>query len=274
MNFMEFVTSVKEVFINIQWFDFIDIAVTAGILFFITRFLTNRKVWPLFAGVCICVLFGFISRILHFEVTNKIFTQILDVGVILLFIIFQPEIRTVLEKIGTGSLHGIMSLRERRRQNQVYLNIIDNVCQAVGELSQSKTGALIVMTRTTKLDEVIQTGTTINGDVSALLLRNIFVNKAPLHDGAVVIDETRLAAAACVLPLTRNEDVDQELGTRHRAAIGISEISDALAIVVSEETGVISVAFDCNLTRDYTPETLKHLLLKKILIGRANKTLV
>ena len=274
MDFQNFLTSIKDVLINIQWFDFIDIALTAAVFFFVVRFFSSRKTWALFAGVCICIGLGILSYALKLEATNLIFSRIFDVGIVLLVIIFQPEIRSALEKIGSGSIHGIMSLSERRKQNLVYINIIDNVCQAVSELSQTKTGALIVMTRTTKLDDIISTGVELNADVSCLLLRNIFVNKAPLHDGAVIIDETRLAAAACVLPLTRNEDVDPELGTRHRAAIGISEISDAVVIVVSEETGVISVAFDCKLSRGYTADSLKSLLHKKILIGRSNKSIV
>ncbi len=272
MDFATFWAEVRNVFSNIQWLDFVDIALTAAIIFFVIRFFSNRKAWALFAGVCICIAIGVLSFVLNLEATSLIFSNIFEVGIVLVVIIFQQEIRSALEKIGSGSLHGIMSLRERRRQNQVYISIIDNVCQAVTELSETRTGALIVMTRTTKLDDIIATGTVINADVSSLLLRNIFVNKAPLHDGAVIIDERRLAAAACVLPLTRNEDIDPELGTRHRAAIGTSEISDALVIVVSEETGVISVAYDCKLYREYTPDSLKSLLHKKILIGRSKKT--
>ena len=272
MTFVEFISSVKDAFLNIQWYDFIDIALTSVIIFFVIKFFSNRKAWALFAGVCVCLAVGLLSYVLHLEATNMIFSQIIEVGIVLIVIIFQPEIRSALEKIGSGPVHGIMYLLERRRKNQVYLNIIDNVCQAVGELAQTKTGALIVMTRTTKLDDIIATGTVINADVSALLLRNIFFNKSPLHDGAVIIDETRLTAAACVLPLTRNENVAPELGTRHRAAIGVSEISDAVVIVVSEETGIISVAMDCNLTREYTTDSLKSLLHKKILIGRSKKT--
>ena len=272
MDFATFWSEVTNVFANIQWLDFVDIALTAAIIYFVIRFFSNRKAWALFAGVCVCTAIGVVSFVLNLEATSLIFSNIFEVGIVLVVIIFQQEIRSALEKIGSGSLHGIMSLRERRRQNQVYISIIDNVCQAVAELSETRTGALIVMTRTTKLDDIIATGTVINADVSSLLLRNIFVNKAPLHDGAVIIDERRLAAAACVLPLTRNEDIDPELGTRHRAAIGISEISDALVIVVSEETGVISVAYDCKLYREYTPDSLKSLLHKKILIGRSKKT--
>lgn len=272
MDFATFWSEVINVFANIQWLDFVDIALTAAIIYFVIRFFSNRKAWALFAGVCVCMAIGVISFVLNLEATSLIFSNIFEVGIVLVVIIFQQEIRSALEKIGSGSLHGIMSLRERRRQNQVYISIIDNVCQAVAELSETRTGALIVMTRTTKLDDIIATGTVINADVSSLLLRNIFVNKAPLHDGAVIIDERRLAAAACVLPLTRNEDIDPELGTRHRAAIGTSEISDALVIVVSEETGVISVAYDCKLYREYTPDSLKSLLHKKILIGRSKKT--
>ena len=272
MDFLTFITSVKDAFLNIKWHDFIDIALTATIIYFLIKFFSNRKAWTLFAGVCICLAVGLLSYILHLEATSMIFSKIIEVGIILIVIIFQPEIRSALEKLGSGPVQGIMSLRERRRQNQVYISIIDSVCRAVSDLSQTKTGALIVMSRTTKLDDLISTGTVINGDVSTLLLRNIFFNKSPLHDGAVIIDETRLAAAGCMLPLSKNENLDPELGTRHRAAIGVSEISDAVIIVVSEETGVISVALDCNLTRDYTAESLKSLLHKKILIGRSNKS--
>ena len=235
MDFLSFISSCKDAFMAMQWHDFLDIALTATIIYFLIRFFSNRKAWALFAGVCVCLAVGLLSYILHLEATSMIFTQIIEVGIVLIVIIFQPEIRSALEKIGSGPVHGIMSLRERRRQNQVYISIIDNVCHAVEELSQTRTGALIVMSRTTKLDDLISTGTVINGDVSTLLLRNIFFNKSPLHDGAVIIDETRLAAAGCMLPLTKNENVNPELGTRHRAAIGVSEISDAVVIVVSEE---------------------------------------
>ena len=267
-------SAMKAAFASFTFVDFLDIAVLSAILFFVFRFFTTRKVWALFVGICVCALVWFVSALIGLPGVQMLFSEVFSVGILAIILIFQPEIRGVLEKIGSGSIHGIMTLSERRRQNQVYLSTIDNICTAVRELADSKTGALIVMTRTTKLDEIISSGTVINADVNSVLLRNLFFNKAPLHDGAVIIDEARIAAAACVLPLTRNETVDHDLGTRHRAAIGLSEMSDAVIIVVSEETGIISVAYDCRLEREFTPESLRTFLHKKILIGRsAGRTL-
>jgi diadenylate cyclase len=189
----------------------------------------------------------------------------MDIGIIALIILFQPEIRDALEKVGSGSMNGIMTFGDQKKKRQLYSKSIDQICSAVTDLSRTKTGALIVISRTTKLDEIAETGITINADVNSFLLRNIFFNKAPLHDGAVIIDEARILAAGCLLPLTRRTDVDADLGTRHRAAIGMSETSDAIIIVVSEETGTISIAYDCTLTRDYNAESLRPFLMKKLL---------
>lgn len=269
-NFGTILSAIGKAFSTFSFVDLVDIVVLSAILFFVFRFFTSRKVWAIFVGICVCALILFVSVLIPLPGTQMLFSEVFSVGILAIVLIFQPEIRAVLEKIGSGSIHGFMSLSERRRQNQVYLSTIDNVCSAVRELAESKTGALIVMTRTTKLDEIISSGTVINADVNSVLLRNLFFNKAPLHDGAVIIDETRIAAAACVLPLTRNETLDHDLGTRHRAAIGLSEMSDAVIIVVSEETGIISVAYDCYLQRDFTAESLKTFLHKKILIGRSS----
>lgn len=268
-NISTIISSLGAAFSDFTFVDFLDIAVLSAILFFVFRFFTTRKVWTIFVGICVCALILLVSVLIPLPGTKMLFSEVFSVGILAIILIFQPEIRAVLEKIGSGSIHGFMSLSERRRQNQVYLSTIDNVCSAVRELADSKTGALIVMTRTTKLDEIISSGTVINADVNSVLLRNLFFNKAPLHDGAVIIDETRIAAAACVLPLTRSETLNSDLGTRHRAAIGLSEMSDAVVIVVSEETGIISVAYDCHLEREFTAESLKTFLHKKILIGRS-----
>ena len=188
-----------------------------------------------------------------------------EFGILAIIILFQPEIRDALEKLGSGSISGFLSLREQRDKNQQYKAVINNITSAVRELSDSKTGALIVIERTTQLDDITQTGVSINADVNAFLIRNIFFNKAPLHDGAIVIEDARITAAGCLLPLTRRHDMGSELGTRHRAALGMSETSDAIIIVVSEETGMISVAFDCSLTRGFTADSLRRYLLKKLL---------
>ena len=179
---------------------------------------------------------------------------------LVILIIFQPEIRDALERIGSESIHGLLSFSDRKKKKELYQTIIDNVVTSVKEMSADSTGALIVLERTAALTDIVGTGITINADVKASLIRNLFFNKAPLHDGAVVISEGRIAAAGCFLPLTRRSDVDPDLGTRHRAAIGMSEISDAVVVVVSEETGSVSVAYDCMLIRNVSFDKLKALL--------------
>ena len=271
IDWQAMLSSLKEAFLTFSIFDAIDILVMAVIFFLLVRFLNNRKAGALLVGISICVVLLAFAKALGLVGTTLLFSALFDVGVLALLVIFQPEIRNALEKIGTGSIHGIMALSERRKKNQAYYNAIENICVAVADLSATKTGALIAISRTTKLDDIAQTGIYINADVNAFLIRNIFFNKAPLHDGAIIIDDAKILSAGCLLPLSRRSDVDSDLGTRHRAAIGMSEMSDALIIVVSEETGTISVALDCKLTRDYTPESLKSYLIKKILMGRPNK---
>ena len=176
--------------------------------------------------------------------------------------------RDALEKIGSGSLGNILNFSDHKRRRLLYQNTINNVCSAVMDLSASKTGALIVIARTTKLDDIIESGITINADVNSSLIRNLFYNKAPLHDGAVIIDDGRIAAASCLLPLTRRTDINSDLGTRHRAALGMSETSDAVIVIVSEETGTVSVAYDYTLERDFNYETLKRFLNEKLIGAR------
>jgi diadenylate cyclase len=245
--------------------DAIDILLLSIILFLGFRFFKSRKAGVLLVGVLFIVVLTFIAGIFDLYATHYIFNSILKIGVLALVILFQPEIRDALEKVGSGSMSGIMSFGDQKKKRQQYSKAIDQICSAVNDLSRTRTGALIVISRTTKLDEITETGIVINADVNSFLLRNIFVDKAPLHDGAVVIDEARIVAAACLLPLTRRTDIDADLGTRHRAAIGMSETSDAIVIVVSEETGTISIAYDCTLTRDYSAESLRPFLMQKLL---------
>lgn len=263
--FSSLISSVKHSFSDFRVTDAIDILLLSIILFLAFRFFKSRKAGVLLLGVVLILALTLLAYIFKLEATYFIFNSILDIGVLALIILFQPEIRDALEKVGAGSMSGIMNFGDQKKKRQLYSKAIDEICSAVIDLSRTKTGALIVISRTTKLDEISETGITINADVNSFLLRNIFFNKAPLHDGAVVIDEARIVAAGCLLPLTRRTDVDADLGTRHRAAIGMSETSDAIVIVVSEETGTISIAYDCSLTRDYNAESLRPFLMHKIL---------
>ncbi len=262
---LDFFSSVKDSFVNFSFKDAIDILILSIILFLAFRFLKGRKAGAVIIGIVLVFAITFVAYTTGLEATYSIFSSIIDIGVLALVIIFQPEIRDALEKIGTGSMSGIMILGDQKKKREAYTRAIEEICSAISQLSEQKTGALIIISRTTTLDEIISTGITINADVNSFLLRNLFFNKAPLHDGAVIIDEGRIVAAGCLLPLTRRTDVDGDLGTRHRAAIGMSETSDAIAIVVSEETGTISVAYDCTLTRNYTSETLKRFLMRKMI---------
>jgi len=266
-----FTDNIKNVINDFSFVDVIDIAILSVILFFAYRFIRSRKAGALLVGIAICFILMFVSFIFDLRATHFIFNEIFQIGIIAVLIIFQPEIRDALERIGSGSIGSLRSLGDHnKKKRQVYQDAITNICNAVIDLSSSKTGALIVISRTTKLDDIIETGTRVNADVSSSLIRNIFYNKAPLHDGAMIIDDARIAAASCLLPLSRRTDVDSDLGTRHRAALGMSESSDAVIIVVSEETGTISIAHDCVLTRNYNYESLKMFLVKKIIGDRTN----
>ena len=265
-EFFNFISRIGETFGNFRLEDAFDILLLTVIFFLAFTFLKSRKAGALIIGIAVCALVLLVAMSFGLNGTAYLFSGLFQVGALAIVIIFQPEIRDGLERLGSGSLFGGIHLGHSSKKKHTYVKAIDHICSAVSELSHTKTGALIVIQRNTKLEDVVQTGIVINADVHSALLRNIFFNKAPLHDGAVVIDDdARIVAAGCLLPLARRQDIDEDLGTRHRAAIGMSETSDAIIIVISEETGVISVASDCELTRNYTTETLRKLLFKKLL---------
>ena len=245
--------------------DFIEIAILTVMLLMGVNLLRSRRATALVTGILVLVAMLFISNLFELTVLYKFFSAIIGSGLIVVIIIFQPEIRDALEKIGNGSLKGIMSLSEKKRRKEQYINAIDNICSAVTELSKDSTGALIVIERSISLPDIIRMGVVIDANVNDLLIRNLFYNKAPLHDGAVVISGEKIVAAGCFLPLTERTDIDSSLGTRHRAAIGMAEKSDAIVIVVSEETGNISIAYDFSLLRDVTSVELKGFLHEHLL---------
>ena len=189
-------------------------------------------------------------------------TQDIVFSLLALVVLFQPEMRSALEKMGGSSLKGLKNISESK-DNSVWMLAIREVSTAAAQMAAEKTGALIVFERGTRLGEIAATGTVCDAQVSAYLLRNMFFNKAPLHDGAVLLRDGRIHAAGCLLPLTQ-QDINRDLGTRHRAAIGLSENSDAAVVVVSEETGVISVAVDGYLTRGYNADTLRSRLTELV----------
>ena len=255
----------KEAFLGFQINDAIDIILLTVLFFLIFNFCKNKKAGALILGIIICLVVLVLSILFELSGMQFILSGVFQIGALALVIIFQPELRELLEKMGSGSLKGIRSFSADSRKKQDKYQMIKNITKATHMLSMEKTGALIVIERTIGLDDILHSGMVINADVSDSLLRNLFFTKAPLHDGAVVIDNDRIAAASCILPLSKNTPLDSDLGTRHRAAVGVSEISDAIAIVVSEETGIISVAKEGELIRDFTSDTLRKFLVKELL---------
>lgn len=261
-NIGDMLAKCKDVIVAMKPKDFIEIVILAGLLFFAFHLLKGRKSGALITGLL--VLSG-LSMVCYFFELDLLYQLFSSSGLLVVIVIFQPEIRDALEKIGNGSLKGIMSFSDRKKKKEKYWNAIENICSAVTELSKDSTGALIVIERTISLSDIVKMGVVIDAKVNDLLIRNLFYNRAPLHDGAVVISGDRLVAAGCFLPLTQRSDLDSRLGTRHRAAIGMAERSDAIVIVVSEETGKISIAYDFSLIMDVKPDELKNFLNENVL---------
>ena len=244
----------------------IDIALVFLLIYMFLRMVKGTRTWQLVKGIAFLIVGTWLSGILGLNILHYILNAIMNWGVILIIVIFQPEIRRALEQIGTNKITKFFGIEKdivTKTKEDIYKVVI-----AATELSKTKTGALIVMERDIKIKDIIATGVEINGDVSPQVLVNIFVPNTPLHDGAVVISENKIAAAACMLPLASDSDIAKELGTRHRAAIGMSKESDAIAVVVSEETGKISVAKDGTLIADVREDVLKKILISNIVTKR------
>ncbi len=239
----------------IRWTDVVDILLLSVLLYLAYRFISERRAGKLSIGILFIACIMVISELVNFYAIRYLLGNIFQVGIIALIILFQPELRGALEKVGEEPLRGLKGLGEQPARTEM----IESLCEAVSDMARTKTGALIVMERSTKLGDIIRSGVELDAKVSAYLIRNVFYNKAPLHDGAMIIRNSRVCAASCFLPLTERP-INQDLGTRHRAALGMSEISDALVIVVSEETGTISIAFNGELKRNQNYQTLKQTL--------------
>jgi diadenylate cyclase len=239
---------------SIGFFDILDIVIVSVIFYYTYRFVRDRRAGKLALGICVILFLLIISQVFRMSATNFLFSNIAQAGVILLVVVFQPELRSALEKIGGAGKDFKLLSGSKGNKSSVALSLL---CEAVQELSRESTGALIVIERNTPLGDIIKTGTVVNADIGVAMIKNIFYNKAPLHDGAMVIRNQRVHAAGCFLPLSTKDDIIKNLGTRHRAAIGMSENSDAIVIVVSEETGTISLAVDGKLRRNYDYSSLK-----------------
>ena len=247
---------------RITWTDIIEIVIIAFVIYNVMVWIKNTKAWVLLKGIIIVVIFALIAYILNLKTILWIAGKTISVGIIALVIIFQPELRRALEQLGRKKiLFGLFRFNDGREKGERFSSkTAEEIVRACFDMGAAYTGALIVIEQDMVLEEYEKTGITVDGLVTSQLLINIFEHNTPLHDGAVVIKNEKIAYAQSILPLSENDAISTELGTRHRAAIGVTEKSDAIAVVVSEETGKISYAKDGGLHRDITPDNLREIL--------------
>lgn len=254
---VDFSTMVRP---EIDILDLLDILMVAFIVYKILNWVKETRAWTLFKGLVVFFVFYAFATLLQLNTIHWILSKTLSVGIIAFVILFQPELRKALEQLGNGKIiRNMFKFEIQDEEDEDDVKTIDEIVTAAKKMASVKTGALILVERDVPLGDHIRTGIPVDGLVTSQLLINIFEHNTPLHDGAVVIKNNRVAAAACFLPLTENK-VSMELGTRHRAAIGASEVSDADIIVVSEETGYISLARSGVIYRNITPDELKRML--------------
>ncbi|MBE7062194.1 MAG: diadenylate cyclase CdaA [Clostridia bacterium] len=246
--------------------DFVDIIIVAFALYKGVKLVRETRAQQLVKAVVILILILWGSTLLRLHSITYILENVMQVGFLALLIIFQPELRRMLEKVGRSKIGNIFTSAPENIDRMV-----DELADAATYLSAHKIGALVVLERGTKIGEIVTTGTALSADLTSALLINIFIPNTPLHDGAVVIQEGRISAAGCLLPLTQNDSLSRELGTRHRAALGMTEISDAVVLVVSEETGKISIARDGDMVRNLTEDSLRRALYKNLAEEEAAK---
>ena len=239
--------------------DLLDVLIVAYIFYKFSGLLRETRAGTLIKGIILVLIFAWISNILQLNTINYLLRNLMQFGIMALIVVFQPELRRTLEKVGKTNFSSLFA-----SETSDVEALATNISAAASAMSSRRIGALIVLERDVKISDIIRTGTEIDAKVSSELLVNIFIPNTPLHDGALIIRENRILAAGCILPLTQNEALSQEFGTRHRAALGLSESSDAAVIVVSEETGKISFTKDGNMSRNFTEEALKKMIIKTL----------
>ena len=246
--------------------DIIDIFIVTIAIYYLMIAIRGTRAVQLMKGILVIVAVYMLSGLMRLHTLNYILSALVQVAMFGVIVIFQPELRNLLEKMGRLKVGHVLGIAvDFVNEREEMETVIDNISGAADDMSRTRTGSLIVIERHTRLGEYTSSGTLINADVTRELLKNIFVPNTPLHDGAVIIRGSKIITAGCVLPLTANTNLATELGTRHRAALGLSETSDAVIVVVSEETGKISIAMNGSLTRNLTEQTLKKALTKLLI---------
>ena len=247
---------------SMHWSDFLDIIVVAFLIYKVTPLLRSAGALRILKAIVMLLVISAITDVLDMYTMHFLVNQVLSAGLLAIVVLFQPEIRRVLDHLGNVQFTKFLGIEH---QTQEMDTVISQTVMACETMSHEKVGALIVFAREARLEEYFKTGTRINGQVSEQLIRNIFFPKAALHDGAMIIRDGQIAAAGCVLPLSDSSRLSADLGTRHRAGVGMSESSDAVVVIVSEETGTISVAVGGMLKRHLAPQTLERLLRNELM---------
>ena len=265
VNVVEYITNLQENPLRLISLA-IDLTIVIFLAYKLIKMTKKSRVWQLIKGIALLIVATLISGWIHLDILHYILTSIMTYGVIVMIVIFQPELRRGLEQLGTNKFTKFFGIDKdiiTKSKEDIYKIVI-----AAEELASHKTGGLIVLERDIKIGDIAETGIEMNSEISPQLLVNIFVPNTPLHDGAIIISNNKIVAAACILPLANDKEIAKALGTRHRAAIGISKEADSIAIVISEETGKISVAKDGTLIVDVDEETLKKILIKEMITNR------
>ena len=249
-----------NLFVHPDWRNILDITLLTVLIYNLLKLVSYTRASSLFKGIVFILAMAMISDALEMNAVSWVLQQIISVGVVVLVIVFQPELRRVLEQLGRSKLARQLFGSQKRQRNAQMEQHVSEIVKALIDMSRKKIGALIVIERSTKLGDVIESGTVVDAEISSQLIENIFEPNTPLHDGAMIIRDERIAAAACILQLSDDYSISRELGTRHRAAIGIPEATDAVALIVSEETGIISMTREGKLTRYLDSKSLNILL--------------
>ena len=261
---LAFLEKIGNYLLLVRFTDILDVIIIAFLVYRLLDLVKSTRAENILKGVVIFLLALWLSEIFHLNGIAYILGNMVQVGILALIILFQPEIRQILEKLGSRNIRLLRAFTPAQQQTELE-KAIDQTVIACSEMSKTKTGVLIVFERHILLDDMVRSGTTLDAAVSSELLKNIFFVKAPMHDGAVIIRHGRILGAGCMLPLSKNVNLSRDLGMRHRAGIGMSENSDAVVVIVSEETGSISVAVGGMLKRHLMPETLSKLLRNELM---------
>lgn len=273
-EFIEFFRKIGEALLSFNFTsDLLDVLFVTFIIYEAIKFIRGSRSLHLIKGIAFLGLLYVLVNIIEMEASEFLLSSLFQNALLILVVLFSPEIRNILERFGRRSItdFSFFSFKNDGAYQEAVTELVNNFCKAAGEMSETKTGALVVFEREAPLNEVIKSGTVLDARSSTELFNGIFFKNSALHDGAVVIKDAKIYAAGCILPLTQNNAISSDLGTRHRAAIGMSEQSDAVVVIVSEETGYISVAINGKLQRDVKTSNLREILLSNLISDNDKK---